>query len=242
MATRLLDDKFLRNLKTKLAREDFFDTYCPGLVIRVTAPGRRAWNLVFTIPGTRNRARMTLGTYPATPLKEARDLAQEAKGKLERGKDPRKEEAADNKAMTVAELIEERMRLEVRDIIDPKSGVVRRVGLKSAKEIERRHNQNIVPVVGDVALRDFKITHLNKVIDPILERGHERSAGMAYSDLQTLFNFAVQRGELEYNPIAKARKRGSTGKERERALTLAEIKKVWTSLPHVMAQSHHVPQ
>jgi len=54
------------------------------------------------------RARMTLGTYPATSLARARTIAMEAHGHLDEGRDPRDvaaEQAA--KAMTVAELIRE---------------------------------------------------------------------------------------------------------------------------------------
>jgi len=49
----------------------------------VTSP-RKSWTFLFTPPGD---TRMTLGTYPATSLAQARTLAIEARGQLEEGRD-----------------------------------------------------------------------------------------------------------------------------------------------------------
>ena len=37
--------------------------------------GTKAWAVMYTVPGREKRARMALGSYPATPLAKARALA-----------------------------------------------------------------------------------------------------------------------------------------------------------------------
>lgn len=234
MATRALDDKFLKSLKTQDETLRFFDLAEPGLSIRVTKRGRKTWGFDFTHPETRKRASMSLGTYPALSLKEAREAALAAKNKIQKGKDPKQREP---KGKTIAELIEERMRLKVRPAIDPKTGEVRSPGLRSHKAIEYRHTKYILPIVGHVPVKDFAISNLNEVIDPLIDQGHNRIAGMVFSDLQTLFRFAAKRGVLSSNPIAGAENLGSTGGKRNRFLSLTEIEWVWNTLPKLMPTS-----
>ena len=89
-------------------------------------------------------------------------------------------------------------------------------------------------------MADFRITHLNKIIDPIVERGSQVEAKKAYDDMRALLNFAVSRGEIDYTPIARA-KAPITNPPRKRFLTTVEIASVWRSLPFVLAHSEHVP-
>ena len=85
-----LTDRFVAGVKST-DQTDYFDDRASarGLAVRVSKGGRKTWTLLFTPPGAAKRARMTLGTYPATSLAQARTLAIEARGHLERGQDPR---------------------------------------------------------------------------------------------------------------------------------------------------------
>ena len=85
-----LTDRFVAGAKSA-DQTDYFDdlTNARGLALRVSRSGRKTWTLIFTPPGETKRARMTLGTYPATSLAQARTLAIEARGHLETGRDPR---------------------------------------------------------------------------------------------------------------------------------------------------------
>lgn len=218
--------KYLDGLKCPKGRLDIFDAITKGLSLRITAD-RKAWSFLYTAPGGTARARLALGTYPATDLATARLRAVEARGQVEAGSDPRAI-AAKPAEKTMAQLIEDRLAMEVRG------------KLRGADEIERRYNKDVIPVVGTVAVLDFRISHLNRVIDPVVKRGSLRAAGMLFQDLRALFNFAIRRGEVEYSPIAKAQiPLGFT--PRTRFLTLTEIKTVWQLLPGVLAKSDHVP-
>src|SRR5262249_33182345 len=83
MARVSLTDRFVATIKAKKVHSDLFDSKTAGLGLRVSPAGHKAWSLIFTSPTTGKRARLSLGTYPATSLADARALAIEARGKVE---------------------------------------------------------------------------------------------------------------------------------------------------------------
>ena len=84
-----LTDRFVATIKTKKL-EDYFDAKTTGLGLRVSPTGVKAWSVIFTVPGTRKRARLSLGSYPATSLSCALARWQlKLRGKVEAGEDPR---------------------------------------------------------------------------------------------------------------------------------------------------------
>ena len=129
----LLTDRFCERAKATGSQTDYFDEQITGLALRVAASGRKTWSLHFTSPRNGKRARMGLGTYPATSLAAARARALEARGEVEAGTDPRLSAAG---AMTVAELIETYLAQHVRP------------DLRSAKQVEDRFAANVIPIIG----------------------------------------------------------------------------------------------
>ena len=151
-----LTDRFVAHAKAQgVPQLDYFDESIPGLALRVSSGGRKTWTFHYTSPGGGKRARLTLGTYPATTLANARGLATEARGTVEAGADPRTRTSG---AMTVAALVESYVEKHV-------------ASLRTAVEIERRIRRNIVPIIGEVRLSDFHRRDVNRCIDPIIKRG-----------------------------------------------------------------------
>jgi len=241
----VLTDKFLKTVKAKSRQDEYFDEPYPGLSIRVTSAGKKTWSFIFTVPGTDKRARLKkMGAYPAVTLKDAHEIATKAREKVLAGIDPRK--VVEDTDMTMEDLVKLRLKKEVNEEVDEETGDVIRVALDSAKEIARRYNKEIIPRVGDVLVKAFcepreGIKLLNKVLDPIVDRGAKRTAGMVYADMQTLMNFAVRRGEIQYNPLAQVKLIGSVGNTGKRSLDLPEIKTLWHALPLVMPEPSDVP-
>lgn len=228
MTRRALTDKFLASLSSGVAnRTEVFDGLCPGLSIRVTRAGKKTWTYTYTNPATHKRARLTLGTYPATRLQVARERALGAREKVEQGEDPATTPEA-RPVKTVLHLIEDRIRLEVRG------------KLRTCDKIQRRYDRHVLPIVGAMPVTDFRIAHLNKIVDPIRERNCPEEARKVHSDMFALFNFALRRGEVEYMPIAKA-KAPASASPRQRFLTVEEIARFWRSVPSVLANSERVP-
>jgi hypothetical protein len=87
---------------------------------------------------------------------------------IESGEDLRREQKAIRK--TVAQLIEDRMALVVRPIMDPKTGAVVRAGLRSHKEVQRRYNKYVIPTVGNVPVNRFTVEDLNTAVAPLIAR------------------------------------------------------------------------
>jgi integrase len=70
-----LTDRFCQHAKSEEIQTDYFDAAVPGLALRVTSKGTKAWTFLFGTP----RRRVTLGRYPAISLASARTLALETK-------------------------------------------------------------------------------------------------------------------------------------------------------------------
>src|SRR5215831_8261770 len=67
-------------------RVDYFDTQAPNVGLRVSPEGRKTWFVMYRIHGRLRR--LTLGTYPALTLADARDKALKAKHDVAEGDDP----------------------------------------------------------------------------------------------------------------------------------------------------------
>jgi len=70
-----LTDRFCASAKAAEAQTDYFDATIPGLALRVTSGGTKAWTLLHGTP----RRRVTLGRYPSVSLAAARTRALEVK-------------------------------------------------------------------------------------------------------------------------------------------------------------------
>ncbi len=67
-----LTDRFCLGAKSKAPQTDYFDSDTPGLALRVSSAGHKAWTFHYTSPRDGKRARHKLGTYPALTLAKAR--------------------------------------------------------------------------------------------------------------------------------------------------------------------------
>lgn len=206
---------------------DMFDAMTPGLCLRVTA-AKKSWCFVFTPPGGSARTRLGFGTYPATPLKDARTKAEELRGMVEQGRDPRHIAAA-SAPKTIAQLIQDRLDMEVNG------------KLRSAAEIAWRYAKYVAPIIGSVPVRDFRVDpHYNKVVNPIVKAGKNRMAEMVHVDLTALFNFAVDQEVVEFSRMAGRKKRFEKYVPCDRWLSEQEIVTLWGSLPTALGRAPKV--
>jgi len=89
-----LTDRFCQHAKSEAPQTDYFDETVPGLALRVTSHGTKAWTFLWGKP----RRRITLGRYPSLSLASARAAALEAK-------------EGRTQVMTVAELVDRYLEL-----------------------------------------------------------------------------------------------------------------------------------
>jgi integrase len=226
-----LTDRFVANAKANEARQlDYFDAGTPGLSVRVSEAGWKAWCFVYTSPRNGKRARITLGTYPATTLADARTRAIEARGFLEE-EPPRDPRDALSKtaggAMTVADLIPPYLEKP-----NKRTGKPRR----STREIERRLKVNVVPFIGDVRLADLHRRDVNRIIAPVMKRGRPVEAARVFEDFRALVRWAVGQGYLDRNPM-EGMESPAKAQTRDRVLSDDEIRTLWNGLPNSLVRS-----
>jgi integrase len=220
-----LTDRFCSSAKADGVRTDYFDLMVPGLALRVTDKGHRSWSFLFTSPRDSKRARATIGNYPATSLLAAREKANEARGLVDKGQDPRVTLAGQRSAgMTVADLITSYLEKPNRKTGRPR---------KSIGEIERRLNKNVLPLIGDMKLAELHRRDITRCLDPIKRRGSSIEAARCFQDLRSMLRWAVGRGDLDHNPI-EGMEVPADSQPRERTLTDGEISTLWHALPKAL--------
>lgn len=220
-----LTDRFCATVKPGQERADYFDEVTSGLCLRVTPAGVKTWAVLFTSPRDGKRARLTIGSYPATSLASARARALEAHSKVEDGFDPRGAAGEVGAAeMTVARLID-------TYLADPEKQKRR-----SHDEVGRRLHRNVVPLIGAVRLDKLRRRDVRTVCDPLLRRDVPVEAARVFEDVRALVRWAVEMEYLEVDPLAGMKKLGG-GQPRERVLSDDEIVTLWRGLPKALPRS-----
>ena len=223
MPRLLFTDRFVAGARAeKTSQVEFFDARTPGLALRISRGGRKAWAYHFTSPASGKRARMSIGSYPATPLAAARTRVIEAKRLVEEGRDPRG--VSTSSTRTISDLIELFLEKHARP------------NLRSAGAIERRLLKNVVPIIGSVRAAQFDRRDMNRVVDPVLGRGRRVEATRVFEDLRSVLRWAARRGDLERNPV-EGMARPHTATARERVLSADELRHLWGSLAEVLSRS-----
>jgi len=162
------------------------------------------WRLRYTYGG--KRSYYSIGEYPVVGLKEARDMAREAKLLLEKGIDPN-----ENKRKQQEELIKRQNRKKIVDLMDEYL-TVKKQNISEArfkKNYVGTFNNYIIPFIGNRYIDDVNktiITELVKKVPNIRLKKSTKSTNKTYKAkevlniLKDLFEFAVDNNYLEYNP------------------------------------------
>ena len=209
-----LTDLMIGKMKPKGERYEILDG--DGLCIRVMPTGKKSWIYRYLFDG--NARRLTIGSYPTISLAEAREKSAQAAQDVERGIDPglkKKEQKAKRKAApTFADLLEEFWDLELQFAPTGKArkrlvekDVLKSWGKRKVETITRR----------DAVL----------LLDGVRKRapvGANRLQGV----LVRMFNFASERGMIDFSPMSGMRRTKETPKTR--VLKDEEIKNLWAGL------------
>ena len=217
MVKKALTDAAVKRLKPPAdGQTEVFDQGYPGLALRLSYGGRKAWTYFYR-HGEKLR-RMTLGTYPALSLAEARTEWRKAKEARDAGRDPAKDKKRETGQTDFESVLAEWLK---RD----------QGGNRSRDEVKRLIEKDTEDWKGrsvlDLARRDCL-----DVIDAVADRGAPIGARRLHSHLHRFFRWCVGRGIIEANPMADMPKPGSESK-RERVLSDAELKAVWNAATKV---------
>jgi integrase len=194
------------------------DRDAPGLKLRIRREGARVYLFQRRFAG--QNPKILIGDASSWTLDAARRRAREMAVDMDNGIDPRAEKAARIEASkTIFEGV-------MRDYLEARQRHMKPRSLEECKRHLEKHWAPFhkLPVAGiERATVAGRLRELVKASGPV-------GADRARSTLRAMFAWAIGEGLCDNNPVVGTNK-ASNDQERERALTDAELVKVWKSAP-----------
>jgi integrase len=190
---------------------EYFDKGYPGLALRISYGGSKSFVFFYRVGGKLRR--MTLGTYPAVSLADAREAWRNAREEAKAGRDPSQARKPETGATDFTSVFLEWLK---RD--QSKN--------RSHDSVKRLIEKDVLPTWGHRQIGDLDRRDVLDVIDAIVDRGSPISACQLHAHLHRLFRWSVGRGIIKSNPMADMPRPASAIK-RDRVLTDDELAAVW---------------
>ncbi|WP_032901302.1 integrase domain-containing protein [Yersinia enterocolitica] len=224
-----LTDTEIKSTKPSDKEINLFDG--DGLILRI-APlskgGKKNWYFRYAVPVTKNRTKMSLGTYPHLTLARARALRDEYLSLLANGIDPQVHNS--DKANALKDATEHTLQAVARKWLDEK---VKTSGISKdhAEDIWRSLERNIFPGLGNVPIKEIRPKLLKQHLDPIEQRGVLETLRRIISRLNEIFRYAATEELIEFNPADNLGQRFSKPKKQNMpALPPSELPRFMSSL------------
>jgi integrase len=232
-----LTDAAVKAAKPEQHARDIADGTIPGLSLRVTPQGRKAWALRTKWRGA--RVRVDLGEYPATGLAEARQLAQAARKLVDRGQDPtlavQPFRGSDDVATAVGKWLETKHR-------------------NRSIDLERRRMElYVLPELGKTPVKAVTTNQLYYLLNAVAFTGKRVvtkpmtwakpkpvEANRLYTSLRGFFHWCHRSGLRDDDPTAlldkPVREEPSAARRREGVepvLDMQELARLWNAAPEL---------
>jgi integrase len=210
-------DKAIAALRPKRERYEVWEG--AGFGLRVSPGGAKAWVWVYHFAGRPRR--MTLGSYPAMGLADARIKLADARKLLERGIDPGESQVQQRKEERTAETVAELAEAYLEKWARPRK--------RSAAEDERILRKDVIPAWGRRKAKDIARRDVIALLDAIVDRGSPIAANRTLAVIRRMFGWALSRDLVPASPCA-AVKAPAKESRRDRVLSANEIARLWRSL------------
>lgn len=215
----------------------YFDTETKGFGLRVTASGAASFIVQGTVAGQSKEARITIGTYGAWTVDDARRRAEQYKHQFEDGIDPReakKQEAA--------------LKVTLREVADAYFDRPGQPLRESTKAEMNRHIDKVFSAWRDKPIASITAEACRQRHREMCEKGVKNrpapgQAQIALVTLRTLINFANRRFAradgsplIPINPVKVMSKDDwKTFEPRDRRIELHDVGQAWTVLEQMRA-------
>ena len=214
MPTTALTDRTVADAAPpESGRVELWDAELPGFGLRISATGRRSWQVMYRIDGRKRR--LTLGSFPALPLKLARDAARATLKEVARGHDP----AAQRASVRGGELTFARF---AQAYVERYAKRSKRTWAADARMIEA----DLLPAWGRRAVDGIGRRDVIEIVEAVCARGHPYAANRRLSLLRTMFAWGVEVDLVRATPVVGV---AAPGREvrRQRVLDDAEVAALW---------------
>lgn len=221
MTTSQLTDLFIKGLKPGDKQVDYYDTKIKRFGVRVSPSGTKTYFLWYRFQGRAKR--LGLGRTDRVSLADARKKAHQALADIADDRDPaltKLSASADGTGPTFAKFVDTFV-----------SKYAKRHN-KSWEQTERLLKREFVSKWGKRPLSSLNKADVLSVLDNIVSRGTPSAANRSFAAVRKLFNWAVERGDLDVSPALNV-KNPSKHVSRDRVLTEYELSKVWSAADHM---------
>ena len=215
-----LTDALLRSAAPGSKANEIWDAKVSGLCLRVLPGGVKTWTFRYRAKDSISFKRLSLGRYPEVSLALARERAQEKRVEVAGGADPqtarKAKRAAERSALTFNTLAD--------DYLDRYAKAHKRSWANDALYL-RVH---VRPAWAEKPANRITRADAAELLDGIAKSA-PTSANRTQSILSRIFNWAIELGLLEANPLARMPKRAREH-AKDRVLSADEIRALWRAL------------
>lgn len=191
-----LTDTALRNAKPGAKPTKLFDE--KGLFLIVTPSGGKWWRLKYRFDGKEKL--LSLGVYPDTGLKDARNSRDEARKLLAKGVDPSENRKAKKTAR--ADMAANSFEVVAREWFAKYEPTWAK---DHANRTIRRFERDVFPWIGGNAIAEIKAPELLAVMRRIEKRGALETAHRALGNCGQVFRYAIATGRATRDPSGDLR-------------------------------------
>ena len=218
-----LTHTFIRQLiqPPSSGRREYFDAQEDNLCLRFSASGNRSWCVYYRLFG-KNR-KYTIGKYPTYSIEEARSEAAKIKKIVARNGDPVAERNYARRKE--AETKFEDDSVEVLSELFLNRYVQENLRSSTIRDYHSHFSNDIVPAWTGRAVSSIGRADITILLDIIEDRAPVQ-CNRVRATLSKWFNWMVERGVLEVNPVLSTRRR-TREVFRDRTLSSDEIASLW---------------
>ncbi len=186
-----------------------------GLFLEVMPTGAASWRYRYQLRGKTEK--VSIGPYPIVSLKEARMKRDEFAADAFRGQSPAQQKQLQKVALATATTMAEFSERYYEEVI-----VKCR---KDAKQMRRYLDKEIYPSFGSKPLREVTVQEVQRLVYRKRDNGFPSSAAQIRNLLKRIFDYAVNCGLVQANPVLMTKTRFITqARPRTRSLSPEEIK------------------
>jgi integrase len=174
---------------------------------------------------------LNLGSYRDLSLAEARKTTKEMRARVALGHDVAMEKK-DRKREVIAWMAAERSVVTVAALANEYFAARILGRWKHPNIVRARIERHIKPSIGKLAIGEVKPSHIDAMLKGIVERGAPTMATDVMRWVKRMFDYAVKREMVPYNPAAAFDPSDAGGKEeaRTRWLTRAELTRLFAAM------------